>query len=96
MGTALQERISGDRRQNIDEAMQCYQRVLQIRTRESMPHEWASTQMSMGNALQTRISGDRRANIDESIVYYRRALQIYTQESMPHDWAMIQMNMGVG
>jgi hypothetical protein len=37
------DRPDGDRGENLREAIACYQRALEVRTRESYPQDWART-----------------------------------------------------
>ena len=39
MDISLQDQVCGDHRRNIDEAIECYKRALQVYTRESMPQD---------------------------------------------------------
>ncbi|MFQ6058438.1 MAG: DEAD/DEAH box helicase family protein, partial [Anaerolineae bacterium] len=49
LGNALWALPRGDRAQNLEEAIGCYQRALEVRTRADFPVEWATTQNNLGN-----------------------------------------------
>jgi hypothetical protein len=70
--------------------------VLEIRTRERVPLDWASTQASLGNALQTLGGrGSAPEKVEEAIAAYREALKEQTRERVPLDWAKSFGNEGV-
>ena len=84
----------GNRRYNLEIAIQCYFATLLVCTREALPIPWATCQNNLGNAYRNRIKGDHAFNLEEAIKYYQNALQIYTREAFPFDWAMTNLNMG--
>ena len=95
LAVAYGNRILGNRADNLEQAIQCYQLALSVRTREAYPEQWATTQLNLAGAYQTRNTGDRSANVEESIECYRLALSVYTRDAYPEDWAMTQMNLAV-
>ncbi|MCO5214389.1 MAG: CHAT domain-containing protein, partial [Caldilinea sp.] len=66
---------------------------VQVRTRQTMPVEWATTQMNLANAYSDRIRGDKAANIERAIEGYEQTLQVTTRQAMPVEWATTQMNL---
>ncbi len=96
LGNALEtlgERESGTAR--LEEAIAAYREALQERTRESVPLQWAMTQMNLGSALLNlggRESGTAR--LEEAVAAYREALQENTRACVPLEWAKTQMNLG--
>ena len=69
--------------------------VLEQRTRERVPLQWAMTQGNLGNALEAlgeRESGTAR--LEEAVAVYRAALEERTRERVPLEWAMTQNNLG--
>ena len=78
--------------------MEAYRAALEVRTRASLPQDWAMTQNNLGNALQeqgTRSPGEAgRALLAQAVEAYRAALEVYTRASLPQDWAMTQNNLG--
>ena len=63
MGIAFRDRISGDRSSNINEAIKCYKRALQICTQESTTQEWANEQLNMEFAYLGRV------NVKEPVIF---------------------------
>ena len=96
LGNALErlgERESGTAR--LEQAVTAYRAALGIRTRETVPLDWAMTQMNLGKALERlgeRESGTAR--LEEAVSAYRAALTERTRERAPLDWAITQMNLG--
>jgi len=84
-----------DRALNLQRAIACYERALEVYTQEAFPAEWAMTQNNLGNAWRNLRSGDRGKNMQNAIDRYKRALEVYTQEAFPAEWAMTQNNLGV-
>ncbi|HET7879636.1 MAG TPA: hypothetical protein VFL55_02050 [Acetobacteraceae bacterium] len=79
----------------LQHAIQIDRRVLEERTRDRVPLQWAATEMNVGNAL--RILGEREsgtARLEEAVAAYQLALEEATRDRAPLDWAMTQMNLG--
>lgn len=93
LGTVYRKRIRGNRAENFEQAIQCYQNALTTRSTQDFPLEWASTQNNLGNAYSERIKGDRAENLEKAIASYENALIIYTQAKFPLDWAATQNNL---
>jgi hypothetical protein len=74
-----------------------YRLALQVRTRESLPQQWAGTQNNLALSLMEqakRTPGPPgRKLLGESVATYRLALQVYTQESLPQQWTTTQRNL---
>jgi len=94
LGTALHELRAGDRATNLEEAIACYTRALQVYTRDAYSEQWAATQHSLGAAYFERLAGERAANLEEAIACHSRALQVRTHRAYPEEWAMTQNSLG--
>jgi CHAT domain-containing protein len=94
LGSAYNNRIKGERAENIENAIAAYDAALQVYTREAFPQNWAMTQNNLGVAYNYRIKGERAENIENAIAAYNAALRIYTREAFPQNWAMTQNNLG--
>jgi len=84
----------GDRTLNLQRAIACYERALEVYTQEAFPAKWAATQTNLGNAWRELRIGVRAENTRKAIDRYKRALEVYTQEAFPAEWAMTQNNLG--
>ncbi len=93
LANAYSGRIQGDRAENLEQAIQCYENALQVTTREALPQHWATTQNNLGLAYRERIQGDRAENLEQAIQCFENALQVHTRAALPQDWAMTQNNL---
>ena len=93
LANAYNNRIRGDRAQNLEEAIAAYRQALEVLTRQAMPVEWATVMMNLANAYYYRIRGDRAQNLEEAIAAYRQALEVLTRQAMPVEWAQVMMNL---
>ena len=78
-----------------EEAMEAFRQVLEARTRELAPLDWAKTQNDLGlllTALGERESGTAR--LEDAVTTYRLALEERTRARVPLDWAATQVNLG--
>jgi tetratricopeptide (TPR) repeat protein len=72
-----------------------YTRIVNLRSRERSPSDWAATQNNLGGALSTlgeRESGTSR--LEAAAHAYREALEVQTRDRTPLSWAIIQTNLG--
>ena len=96
LGTALAtlgERESGTER--LEQAVAAYNAALEVRTRERVPLDWATTQNNLGNVLL--ILGERESGterLEQAVVAYNAALEEFTRKSEPLKWAATQNNLG--
>jgi CHAT domain-containing protein len=86
-------RINGDRKDNLETAIDFFNQVLRISNKEESPLEWAMTQSNLVIAYLNRISGDEEENIETAIMLCEKTLEVYTKESFPVEWAMTQYNL---
>ncbi|MEH2378226.1 MAG: CHAT domain-containing tetratricopeptide repeat protein [Nostoc sp.] len=86
-------RTTGDKAENLEKAIACYQNALSIRTREDFPELWAQTQFNIGSAYRQRIRGDAAENVEIAIAANQSALQVYTKAAFPTNWAEVHMNL---
>ncbi|MBX9253078.1 tetratricopeptide repeat protein [Desmonostoc muscorum CCALA 125] len=87
------QRLAGDKAENLEKAIACYQNALSIRTREDFPELWAQTQMNLASAYRHRLRGDAAENVEIAIAANQSALQVYTKQAFPTNWAEVHMNL---
>ncbi|MEH2335972.1 CHAT domain-containing protein [Nostoc sp.] len=87
------QRLAGDKAENLEKAIACYQNALSIRTREGFPELWAQTQMNLASAYRHRLRGDAAENVEIAIATNQSALQVYTKQDFPTNWAEVHMNL---
>ena len=74
-----------DQAKNIEDAIEASQQSLQVRTREAMPVEWATSMTNLANAYKKRMYGDRAKNFEDAANTYSKALEILNPETYPND-----------
>jgi tetratricopeptide (TPR) repeat protein len=94
LGREYYKATLGDRGENLRKAISCYERALEVYTREAYPQDWAMTQNNLGVVWGDRPDGDRGENLRRAISCYEGALEVYTREAYPQDWARTQNNLG--
>lgn len=86
--TAWLGRIEGDKENNLEKAIRCYEQANITRAREAMPIEWATT------TWLERIEESKKANLEKAIECYLEAVR--ARDAMPIKWASITTNLGSG
>ncbi|HNG51624.1 MAG TPA: tetratricopeptide repeat protein, partial [Plasticicumulans sp.] len=77
-------------------AIAIWRKTLELRPRERVPLDWATTQNNLGLVLWRlgeRESGTAR--LQEAVAAYRAALEERSRERVPLDWAATQNNLGL-
>ncbi len=80
----------------LKQSIETWHLVLERRTRDRLPLQWATTQNNLGVALRTlgeRESGTAR--LEEAVAAYRAALEERTRDRVPLQWATTQNSLGV-
>ncbi len=80
---------------DLEVAIDLARSMLEERTRERVPLDWAMTQNNLGNALRAlgaRESGTAR--LEEAVAAYRLGLEERARQRIPLDWAATQNNLG--
>jgi CHAT domain-containing protein/tetratricopeptide (TPR) repeat protein len=88
VGLAYEKRVCGDRAENLERAIECYQKALEVYTQQAFPGQWAKAQTDLALAYQSRVQGDRAGNLERAIELYQKTLEVYTQQAFPEDWAI--------
>jgi hypothetical protein len=74
--------------QYLQQSVAAYRAALEVRTREQLPQDWATTQNNLGIVLKelgTRSSGDQSVQyLQQSVAAYENALTIFTPEANPY------------
>jgi CHAT domain-containing protein len=83
----------GNQMLNLELAIAAFEWVLEVRTREAMPIEWATSMHNLAKAYSARIVGDKAQNIEDAITLYQQCLQVRTREATPVDWAGTTNNL---
>jgi tetratricopeptide (TPR) repeat protein len=91
LGIALIESFRGDRRENLDRAIEYFLAALERIDPGVDPADWAHVQVNLGNALVRRADGD---DLSEAIVAYESALEIYADQRRSLNRALALSNLG--
>ena len=95
LATAYNDRIRGEKAENIERAIAFYTAALEVYKPEAFPEYWATTQNNLGEAYRKRIRGERAQNIEEAIASFSAALSLRTRKAFPEQWAITQHNLAV-
>jgi predicted ATPase/class 3 adenylate cyclase len=92
LGTAYAQLPTGNRTENLQRAIACYEAALQFHTLPEFPAEWAGIQINLGTAYSDLPTGNRTENLQRAIACFEPVLQIYPEST--REWAMVQNNLG--
>ena len=76
LGNTYVERIAGERRSNLEQAIACLQESLRVDTLGAYPIDYATTQITLGSAYWKRIAGERRSKLEQAIACFQEALRV--------------------
>ncbi len=94
LGFAYYDLSTGNRAENLNKAIECYQAALRVYTESDSPAEWAATQNNLGIAYADLPTGDRGENLRKAIESYQAALRVCTENDYLAEWAATQNNLG--
>lgn len=84
---------AGNRKINIELAIDCFHKALQVYTKNRFPEKWADVHINLGSMYRRRLSGDYSDNLELSINCYLQALTVYTKQTKSDAWAIIHNNL---
>ena len=93
LGITYADRIRGDRAENLERAIACYQAALKCAPARHCRSMGRHT-MNLGAVYADRIRDDRAENLERAISCYTAALTVYTRNAAPQRWAQVQNNLG--
>ncbi len=94
LAIAYSKRIYGDRRSNIEKAIDCYGNALRVCTPESSPALWGDLQNNLAIAYSERLEGERAQNIEQAIALANQVLLVCTRDAFPEQWGNSLANLG--
>jgi tetratricopeptide (TPR) repeat protein len=102
LGDAYRELPTGDRAQNLQQAITCYENALRIYNikqvytslKQPFPKEYAWAQSCLGDAYRELPTGDRAQNLQQAITCYENALRIYSSGGFSDEYAWVQGYLG--
>src|SRR6266849_1239198 len=78
LAVAYQQRLDGDRAQQMEAALGACEEALQVYTLAHSSYQYASVQVTLGNVHRERALGAQRDNLERSIACFRAALSVFT------------------
>lgn len=92
-GNIIQEFTSGDRENNLDIALVCYEVIFIIFAKEKAPEFWARNHTNIGLVYGKRQRGGYAYNREKEIESYTAALQVYSVKYFTEEWAETQSDL---
>jgi CHAT domain-containing protein len=96
LGNAYKNRIRANKADNLEEAIDCFNSVLEKIHSSEFSEMWARTKNNLGISYFDRIRGEKAQNIEEAILLWKEASEVFTRNLYPEYWAMTQLNLGNG
>ena len=93
LGVCYEERGTGSRRDNLEEAIGCHQAALDAYDEGSSA--WARTAYDLGKAYARRIAGDEAGNLEIALDLFRRARKATDPRVDPERWANVNHSLGI-
>ncbi len=90
LGLTLLTRRRGHRWENLDLAIQCFQRASEVLTREENPVDWVYLQSGLGLAYEECTTPD----IEKALSHFQNALSMATHAVGADMWATLQYYLG--
>ena len=94
LASAYSQRINGEQRDNLEQAITCCHQALQVYTLETLPVEYARVHKNLCLAYWQRIAGERRDNLEQAIISCHEGLRVSTLHDSPFQYARLQNNLG--
>ena len=94
LAVAYQQRLDGDRAQQMEAALVACEEALQVYTLAHSPYHFASIQVTLGHVYRERVLEAQRDNLERSITCLRAALSVFTLAAFPYEYALAQQGLG--
>ena len=93
LGKSLLLKLTGNRGQNIEEAISAYLLAIEVLTKEKFPQEWGLVNIALGPAYFERTKGEHTDNIEKAIATIERAFETIRKKDSALLWAMGKGNL---
>ncbi|MHB1356742.1 MAG: CHAT domain-containing tetratricopeptide repeat protein [Anaerolineae bacterium] len=94
LGYSYYETLTGDRANNVREAMHCFEQALDVFTPEAYPENYATAETTLGLIYSGLVSEDRSQNLLQAFACYERAATVCSPTLFPAVYASVRLNMG--
>ena len=83
--------------EEINKAIEAYEKALLSYTQAEQPQDWAAINNNLGNAYSALalFSDKPKEQITNAIAAYENALKVYTDKELPQAWATTNNNLGL-
>jgi hypothetical protein len=86
---------SGNRAENLKQAIAAFEAALSVRTKEIRPDDWAKTQYNLSLVWRELPTGNRAENLKKAIAALEAALTVQTKEASPVEWVRSQNSLSL-
>ncbi|WP_315789667.1 tetratricopeptide repeat protein [Fischerella sp. JS2] len=93
LGNCYMKRIQGEREENLEKAINCLKKELEIHTQNHHPQEWLKVKNDLGVAYSDRIQGKHSENIKQALHHFTEALQAFPHDSFPEHLGRLSHNL---
>ncbi|PXF43730.1 hypothetical protein BWQ96_06507 [Gracilariopsis chorda] len=92
LGMAFNDRITGDGGTNVESAIECYEKALEVWMKDATPLDWACIQGNLGVSFMSRFYYGA-IGVEEAKVCLHKALTVISKESDPLLFLKASSNM---
>jgi tetratricopeptide (TPR) repeat protein len=82
---------SGDRPENVRQAILCFGRALHVHNEKDSPEEWAYDQVGLAGACAALTTGNRTENLNKAMDILRSCERVISETSNPQPWIVAQL-----
>lgn len=93
LGNAYSDRLLGDKTDNQERAIRCYNQALQFFTPDHFPQRWANAHSDLGITYLERQHGDPVENRRLAITHFEQALRVLAPGTQPIETLRIARNL---
>nr|CAO90118.1 unnamed protein product [Microcystis aeruginosa PCC 7806] len=93
LGNVYNNRIIGDKTENLEGGITAFTKALKVYTFENFPYEWAMIHNNLANIYFNRIRGNKADNLETAITSLKESLKIWTFDAFPYERSGVLSNL---
>ncbi len=93
LGDGYLQRLAGERRDNIELAIEHFAAALTLAEAHNQPAEAANLKHNLAVAYRLRLADKPARNYETALSYARQAYQYFKQQAMPAEWARASLEL---
>lgn len=93
LGDGYLQRLAGERRDNIELAIEHFAAALALAEANNQPAEAANLKHNLAVAYRLRLADKPARNYETALSYARQAYQYFKQQAMPAEWARASLEL---